>query len=135
MELGKVVLVGGVVVLGVLLYKHSQAQAATAVATPAPGGATPPTPPPGAASMSVPPGPKNPTGLTLTLTQWPQAADASGQQAGIWALVQNAAAPQADWVVVFGNTATKATGVVQTSGTQNAGLIAQAFVAGLLAQS
>jgi hypothetical protein len=82
--------------------------------------------------MSVPPGPKNSTGLSLTLTQWNQVADASGNQAGIWALVQNSANPQQDFVVVFGNTASKTSGIVQQGSTPNSGLIAQAFVAGLL---
>jgi len=126
MGLGKVLLIGGVGVgVVALLVKHSQASAGAAAS------AGPPVPGPGSASMSVPPGPKNPTGLTLTITQWQQQADASGKQAGLWALVQNAANPQNDFVVVFG-TGTGA-GVVQQGTTQNSGLIAQAFVAGLLA--
>ncbi len=128
MGLGKTLLIGGAVVgVAVLLVKHSQA---TAAAPGAAGAAGPPIPGPGATSMSVPPGPKNPTGLTLTITQWQQQADASGKQAGLWALVQNAANPQQDFVVVFGTNTTA--GVVQQGQTQNSGLIAQAFVAGLL---
>lgn len=126
MGLGKVLLVGGVGVGLVVLYvKHSQASSASSTAS-----AGPPTPGPGAASMSIPPGPKNPTGLTLALTQWQQQADASGKQAGLWALVQNTANPQSDFVVVFGNGASA--GIVQQGTTPNSGLIAQAFVAGLL---
>lgn len=125
MGLGKVLLIGGVAVGAVvLLVKHSQASGA-------PANAGAPVPGPGAASLTVPPGPKNPTGLTLTITQWQQQADASGKQAGLWALVQNAANPQSDFVVVFGNGASA--GVIQQGTTPNSGLIAQAFVAGLLA--
>ncbi len=127
MGLGKTLLIGGAVVgVGVLLVKHSQATAGGGSAN-----AGPPLPGPGASSMDVPPGPKNPTGLTLTITQWQQQADASGKQAGLWALVQNKANPQQDFVVVFG-TGTGA-GVVQQGTTQNSGLIAQSYVAGLLA--
>lgn len=126
MGLGKVLLIGGVGVgVVAILVKHSKAQGAAS--------AGPPTPGPGAATMTVPPGPKNPTGLTLTLTQWQQQADASGKQAGMWALVQNAANPQNDFVVVFGNSAAGTAGVMQQGTTPNSGLIAQAYVAGLLA--
>lgn len=129
MGLGKVLLIGGVGIgVVILLVKHSQASAASA---PAPAGG-PPLPGPGAASMSVPPGPKNPTGLTLTITQWQQQADASGKQAGIWALVQNAANPQQDFVLAFGNSVAGSAGIVQQGTTQNSGLIAQSFVAGQL---
>jgi len=127
MGLGKVLLIGGVGVgVVALLVKHSQASAGAAAS------AGPPVPGPGSASMSVPPGPKNPTGLTLTITQWQQQADASGKQAGLWALVQNASNPQNDFVVVFGNSAAGTAGVMQQGSTPNSGLIAQAFVAGLL---
>ena len=125
MSLGKVLLIGGGIAAVVLLVKHAKAGASATAS------AGPPIPGPGAATMTVPPGPKNPTGLTLTLTQWQQQADASGKQAGLWALVQNAANPQQDFVVVFGTGA--AAGVVQKGTTPNSGLIAQAFVAGLLA--
>jgi hypothetical protein len=126
MGIGKIVLIGGAVIgVGYLFLKHSEAHAASAPAS------GPPTPGPGAASMSVPPGPKNPTGLTLTITQWQQQAGPGGQQAGLWGLVQNAANPQVDYVVTFG-TGTGA-GVVQKGSSQNSGLIAQSFVAGLLA--
>jgi len=127
MGLGKALLIGGVGIGAVvLLVKHSQAASGGA----APANAGPPTPGPGAASLTVPPGPKNPTTLTLTITQWQQQADASGKQAGLWALVQNAADPQNDFVVVFGN-GTSA-GIIQQGTTPNSGLIAQAFVAGML---
>lgn len=122
MGLGKVLLIGGAIGVGYLLYKSSQASAAPTVA-PASAVVGPPVPPAGAASMTVPPGPKNPTGLTLTLTQW-------GAPTALTALVQNAANPQADFVVTLGN-GTSAS-VVQQGSTQNSGLIAQAFVAGLL---
>jgi hypothetical protein len=127
MGLGKTLLIGGVGVGAVvLLVKHSKAQGGAAA------NAGPPTPGPGAAMMTIPPGPKNPTGLTLTLTQWQQQADASGKQAGMWALVQNASNPQNDFVVVFGNSVAGTAGVMQQGTTPNSGLIAQAFVAGLL---
>lgn len=129
MGLGKILLIGGAAAGVVfLLVKHSSATSASPAA---PANAGPPVPGPGAATMTVPPGPKNPTGLTLTLTQWQQQADASGKNAGLWALVQNAANPQSDFVVVFG-TGTGA-GIVQQGTTQNSGLIAQSYVAGLLA--
>jgi len=127
MGLGKALLIGGVGVGAVVLFvKHAKASSASSPAA----NAGPPVPGPGAASMTVPPGPKNPTTLTLTLTQWQQQADASGKQAGLWALVQNAANPQNDFVVVFGN-GTSA-GIVQQGTTPNSGLIAQAYVAGML---
>ena len=131
MGIGKMLLIGGAVVgVGYLLLKHSEAQAAVLPSAAAPA-AGPPVPGPGAASMSVPPGPKNPTGLTLTITQWQQQANASGQKAGLIALVQNAANPQQDYVVTFGDGT--GAGILQQGSSQNSGLIAQAFVAGLLA--
>lgn len=124
MGIGKLLLIGGAVVgAGYLLLKHSEASAAPlapSAAAPPPG---PPAPPAGAATMTVPPGPKNPTGLTLTLTQWTLPS-------GITALVQNAANPQQDFVVSLGNGTTAS--IIQQGATQNSGLIAQAFVAGLL---
>ncbi len=121
MGIGKLLLIGGVVAgAGYLLLKHSEASAAASPAAPPSG---PPVPPPGAATMTVPPGPKNPTGLTLTLTQWQLPA-------GLTALVQNAQNPQQDYVVVLG-TGTSAS-IVSQGTTQNSGLIAQAFVAGML---
>ncbi len=124
MGAGKILLIGAVAVGGVvLLMKHAKASGA-------PAQPIPPTPGPGAASMTVPPGAKNPTGLTLTITQWQQQADASGRKTGLMALVQNAANPQNDFVVVFGDG--KSAGIIQQGTTQNSGLMAQAFVAGLL---
>lgn len=137
MGIGKFVLIGGAVLgVGYLILRSKNAAAAPGL----PGAAaaaplTPPIPPAGATSMSVPPGPKNATGLTLTLTQWNQVAGPSGTQAGIWALVQNSANPQQDFVVVFGNTAQQTSGIVQQGSTPNSGLIAQSYVAGLLGGS
>ena len=131
MGLGKILLIGGAVIgVGYLLMKHAEASSGGA-ASPAPAPAAgPPLPPAGAATMSVPPGPKNPTGLTLTITQWQQQASASGAKAGLFGLVQNAANPQQDYVVTFGD-GTSA-GIVGQGASANSGLIAQAFVAGLL---
>jgi len=130
MGIGKMLLIGGAVVgVGYLLLKHSEAQAAQAPLAPGAAGG-PPTPGPGAASMTVPPGPKNPTGLTLTITQWQQQANASGQKAGLVGLVQNAANPQQDYVVTFGDGT--GAGILGQGVTKNSGLIAQSFVAGLL---
>jgi hypothetical protein len=122
MGIGKILLIGGAVAGVAYLYvKHSHASALP-TGPAAPSG--PPIPPAGAATMSVPPGPKNPTGLTLTITQWQTPT-------GLTALVQNAANPQQDYVVSVG-TAAGAT-ITQRGTTQNSGLIAQSFVAGLLA--
>lgn len=135
MGIGKILLIGGAAA-GVIYLVTRSSSASAAPGSPASNQPLiPPVPPQGASSMSVPPGPKNATGLTLTLTQWNQAADSTGNNAGIWALVQNAANPQQDFVVVFGNTAQKTQGIVQQGSTQNSGLIAQAFVAGLLGGS
>lgn len=131
MSLGKVLLIGGAVVgVGYLFMKHAQASSGGAASPATPAGG-PPIAPAGAATMTVPPGPKNPTGLTLTITQWQQQASASGAKAGLLGLVQNKANPQQDYVVTFGD-GTSA-GIVGQGTTPNSGLIAQAFVAGLLA--
>lgn len=127
MGMGKILLIGGAVAgVAYLFIKHSEAHAASGGSA----SSAPPVPPAGAASMTVPPGPKNATGLTLTISQWQQQANpATGAKAGLWALVQNAANPS-DFVVTFGDG--KSAGIVQTGSTPNSKLIAQAFVGGLL---
>ena len=59
-----------------------------------------------------------------------------GPRRGPWILVQNAGNPLGDWVVFFaggtGPTPGSPVGIVQSSGSKNAGLIAQAVAAGLI---
>lgn len=131
MGAGKAILIGGVVVgLGAWFLHSHNANAAPAPAQWPPGW----TPPAGATTETIPAGAGNPTTLNLKVTRWDVAADASGAQAGRYVLVQNTANPLVDWVVVFGQqgAAGNTQGIVSTSGSQRAGLIAQAINAGAI---
>lgn len=115
MKLLSLLLVGAAGVAGfMLLEKHASAGSSSSVWPP---GFTPP----GTSTTTTLPS-SNPTGLTLKVTTWTQAADASGAQAGTWKLFQNQANPSNDWAVFFNGSP------FQMGTTQNSGLIAQAMV-------
>ena len=134
MSAGKAILIGGIAFGVAAFLIHSKSASAASSATKQwPAGWAPP---PNSTTDTIPAGTGNPTGLTLTITRWDQTADASGRAAGRWILVQNAGNPLGDWVVFFaggtGPTPGSPVGIVQSSGSQNAGLIAQAVAAGLI---
>jgi hypothetical protein len=88
----------------------------------------PPRPGPGATVEHLPAG-TGPGLPALTRTTWAVSADASGQQAGTFILLQAADDPN-QWALVFVNNATHAAGVMGYSPTPIGGLLAQMLAAG-----
>ena len=126
MKLLSLLLVGAAGVAGfMLIEKHASAGSSSSVWPP---GFTPPG---NSTTHVIAPGAGNPTGIAIKVTSWTQAADASGQQAGIWQLAQNNANQSNDWAVFFSN-GTTAPQLVQKGTTANSGLLAQALQAGLV---
>lgn len=128
MSAGKVLVIGAVGVGLVALFMHAAKANAAPAAKQWPAGWVPP---PDADTQTIPAGAGNPTGMTLTGTRWAQTADASGRQPGRWILLQNAANPLNDWVVFFSQE-NGALGIVASSGSPRAGLMAQAVAAGAI---
>jgi len=125
----KTLLVGGLVAAGALVLIGGLASASSSSSS----------------TPKVPPAPKPGPGATvenlqaglgqglpaLKRTTWRVAANASGQQAGLMILIQSAASPNRDWVLMFKNDQTQGVGILGYSQTPIAGLIAQTLAAGL----